>query len=256
MNLAASQTVRIPKTAELVAGRIRKAIITGELQAGDNLPPEAQLIAKFEVSRPTLREAIRILESENLILISRGARRGATILQPTADMISRSAGVALQAHGATIGDVYQARTLLEPQAARLAAEINPLEAGKALHAQVAVELALADKRDAAGLQHATGRFHRILLEKSGNITLAMIAYALDDIVNRHQEMVYRRRPVDDSEPRWAQMRYGIKSHERLADLISRGEAAAAEQHWSRHMVNAGKFWLDEVAQTAVIDILE
>lgn len=256
MQLAVSQTVRIPKTAEIVAARIRKAIITGELKAGDNLPPEAQLITQFEVSRPTLREAIRILESENLILISRGARRGAKILSPSADMISRAAGIALQAKGATIGDVYQARTVLEPQAARLAAENNPEQAGRALREQTQVELALAEQRDIAAFQHATSNFHRILLENSGNLTLSMIAYALDDLVNRHQTMVYRRKPVDDSEPRWAQIRYGIKSHERLADLISEGNAAAAQQHWERHMINAGKFWLDDFAQTAVIDILE
>lgn len=251
-----AQSVRIPKTAELVAGRIRKAIITGKLKAGDNLPSEAQLMASFEVSRPTLREAIRILESEELLSISRGARRGALILQPSAYLISRAAGIALQARGATIGDVYQARTLVEPQAARLAAQLNPRAAEAALQAQVQIELALADRREVAQLQHATSDFHRILLENSGNITLTMIAYALDDLVNRHQALVYRRKPVEDTETRWAQMRYGIRSHERLATLIGQGDSAAAESHWARHMENAGKFWLDDVAQTAVIDILE
>ena len=66
--------VRVPKTAELVAGRIRRSIVTGELRTGDSLPSEAHLITDFQVSRPTIREAIRILESEGLISVSRGAR--------------------------------------------------------------------------------------------------------------------------------------------------------------------------------------
>ena len=66
---AAAKSVRVPKTAELVASRIRKAIISGSLKTGDRLPPEAQLIADFEVSRPTVREAIRILESEGFLQI-------------------------------------------------------------------------------------------------------------------------------------------------------------------------------------------
>src|SRR4051794_8165047 len=66
--------VRVPKTAELVARRIRRQIVTGELKEGDALPPESQLMADFTISRPTLREAFRILESEALITVRRGAR--------------------------------------------------------------------------------------------------------------------------------------------------------------------------------------
>jgi len=55
---------------------IRRQITGGELKEGDNLPPEAQIIEEFAVSRPTLREAFRILESEKLISVSRGARGG------------------------------------------------------------------------------------------------------------------------------------------------------------------------------------
>jgi len=56
--------IRIPKTAELVADEIRRMITRGELKEGDTLQPEAQIIANFSVSRPTVREAFRILESE------------------------------------------------------------------------------------------------------------------------------------------------------------------------------------------------
>lgn len=255
MSLVAEKVVRIPKTAEIVAGRIRKAIIRGELKPGDNLPPEAQLIARFEVSRPTLREAIRILESERLILISRGARSGAIILTPTAEMVSKAAGIALQYQGATIGDIYEARTLIEPSAARLAAIHYPAEASEALLRQTEVEHACADAKDIANLRREISNFHRVLLERSGNITLAVIAYALEDLVDRHQALVYQSQPID-SESRWAQIRYGIKSHERLAALIGAGDGEGAEQHWSRHMTNAGHFWLDHVAQTAVIDLLD
>jgi GntR family transcriptional regulator, transcriptional repressor for pyruvate dehydrogenase complex len=67
--------VRVPKTAELVASRIRRAIVEGRIGAGENLPSEAKLVETFEVSRPTIRETIRILEFE--ITASRGARGGA-----------------------------------------------------------------------------------------------------------------------------------------------------------------------------------
>ncbi len=58
---------RVPKTAELVAAELRRKIVRGELAEGDALPSEAALMAEFAVSRPTLREAFRVLESESLM---------------------------------------------------------------------------------------------------------------------------------------------------------------------------------------------
>ena len=69
--------VKVPKTAELVATQLRNQIVRGDLREGDALPPEAALMAQFGVSRPTLREAFRVLESEALISVRRGARGGA-----------------------------------------------------------------------------------------------------------------------------------------------------------------------------------
>ena len=67
--------VRVPKTAELVASQLRRQIVRGDLKEGDALPPESTLMERFGVSRPTLREAFRVLESEALISVRRGAAR-------------------------------------------------------------------------------------------------------------------------------------------------------------------------------------
>ena len=58
---------RVPKTGELVAQRLRARIIRGELAEGDSLPAEGALIEEFGVSRPTLREAYRVLETHGLL---------------------------------------------------------------------------------------------------------------------------------------------------------------------------------------------
>jgi DNA-binding FadR family transcriptional regulator len=117
--------VRVPKAAELVAASIRSAIIRAEIASGENLPPEAKLLEMFEVSRPTIREALRILEFEDLISVSRGARGGAKVKAPSPDFVSRAMGVALQARNVVLGDIYQARMIVEPAAAKLAAESRP-----------------------------------------------------------------------------------------------------------------------------------
>ncbi len=77
-----SGPVRVPKTAELVAQHLRRLIVRGEIAEGESLPAEAELRAQFGVSRPILREAFRVLESESLIVVRRGARGGAIVRLP------------------------------------------------------------------------------------------------------------------------------------------------------------------------------
>jgi len=64
----------MPKAAALAADSVRRRIVRGELKADDLLPSEQELLRQFGISRPTLREAMRILETEGLIAVKRGTR--------------------------------------------------------------------------------------------------------------------------------------------------------------------------------------
>ena len=68
--------VRVPKAADLVADHLRRQIIRGDLAADEPLPAEAELMQIYNVSRPTLREALRILEHDELIVVKRGRAAG------------------------------------------------------------------------------------------------------------------------------------------------------------------------------------
>ena len=85
--------MRVPKVAELVADDLRRKIIRGQLPLGDTLPNEPTLLDVYNVSRPTLREALRILESEGLVTIKRGAQGGQVHVP---DMAVAARHVALQ----------------------------------------------------------------------------------------------------------------------------------------------------------------
>jgi DNA-binding FadR family transcriptional regulator len=100
----AKDGVRIPKTAEVVANQIRQRIIRGELKEGDALPQETELTLQFRISRPTLREALRILESDGLLDISRGTRRGALIRRPDIKIAARHANLVLQVDNVSLDD--------------------------------------------------------------------------------------------------------------------------------------------------------
>lgn len=248
-----AEAVRVPKTAELVARQIRNAIIRGELKDGDTLPAESYLIAEFEVSRPTIREAVRILESEGLVTVSRGARGGARISSPNYEMIARAAGITLQAKGVTIGDIYEMRMLIEPPAARLVAERNSKVATPILRKIVEDEMTLInDQHEAAKI---IVDFHTQMIELAGNKTLAMISYALKGLVEAHLHLAQRNLPVVSPEVTEKNLRLGFKSHAKLVDLIEAGDGQGAEVHWRNHMMAAGKTWLGQVGPNSVVDLL-
>jgi GntR family transcriptional repressor for pyruvate dehydrogenase complex len=76
------QPVQVPKAAQLVADAVRARILRGDLVPGDRLPSEAALTAQYGVSRPTLREALRLLEAQELLEMRRGARGGGVVRAP------------------------------------------------------------------------------------------------------------------------------------------------------------------------------
>src|ERR1700741_5250437 len=108
-HIGARERIHVPKTSEIVADKIRAQIVRGELNESDTLPPEGQLMETLGISRPTLREAFRILEAEGVISVVRGSRPGAKVHKPSVDLVSRYAGYVLQSQGTTIADLYQAR---------------------------------------------------------------------------------------------------------------------------------------------------
>ena len=105
------------KTHEIVADALRQRIVNGSLQAGDRLPPEDELTAEFGVARTTLREGLRVLESQGLLSIRRGRGGGPVVTHPDLEPISMALAVMLQLQNTTIGDLDAARRLIEPQIA-------------------------------------------------------------------------------------------------------------------------------------------
>src|SRR5690242_14109340 len=171
--------VRSPKTAELVAGTLRRMVVDGQLKDGDFLPNEAELMAHFAVSRPTLREAVRVLESERLVEVRRGSRTGARVRVPGPEIVARPAGLLLELSGATIADLLTAKAGIEPMAARLLAESGTTDAFDEL--DVLTEQLVADGHESGRLAESTGLFHLRVVQLSGNATLSVVAGMLHEI---------------------------------------------------------------------------
>lgn len=250
--------VRAPKTAELIATHLRRQIVRGELNAGDTLPPESELMEQFGVSRPTLREAFRILEAETLISVRRGSRGGARVTLPDASVAARYVGLVLQIQGTTINDVYQARMVLEPPCARLLAESRTdedladlTEVVEHLKAEVKRETATPDTETWSAL---TYRFHELIMQRCGNKTLATQGAVLQDIVAIHLRTRISAGHDEGNPPERFQR--AIRSYQKLIRLLADQKAEAAEKHWHSHMESAGQFLLGDRKTKRVVDLFD
>ncbi|OBK73870.1 FadR/GntR family transcriptional regulator [Mycobacterium sp. 1274761.0] len=241
--------IRSPKTAELVAGTLRRMVVDGQLKEGDYLPNEAELMAHFGVSRPTLREAVRVLESERLVEVRRGSRTGARVRVPGPEIVARPAGLLLELSGATISDVMTARSGVEPLAVRLLAEAGNAEAFDELDRML--DGTIPAGWQSGRLAETTGEFHRRIVELSGNATLAMISGMLHEITVRHMTFVFKeRRPVSKAD--YDKL---MRSYHRLMEIMRSGDAAAAEAHWRKHLDTARNLLLTGLESVKVRDVV-
>jgi DNA-binding FadR family transcriptional regulator len=240
---------RLREKPQQIADELRRQIVAGELVEGDLLGREPELVERFGVSRPSLREALRILEAEGLIDVVRGVLGGVVVRAPDVRITARTAALVLQARNVSLADVHEARSLIEPVAVRVVASSRSRRAAAAeLRERIDDEVRVILDPEAFG--PASARFHERLVALAGNQTLSIVAEMLNEIVARAVTAVSRS-AASTSE---ATRRRGIRSQERLVSLIEAGEAAEAEAHWRTHMAVVGKV-LGQSATTTVIDLV-
>lgn len=231
-----------------VADKLRRDIVDGRLDEGDSLGTEAELVERFEVSRPTLREALRILEAEGLITVVRGVLGGVTVHRPDQRMTARAAALVLQSRNVDLADVFDASAIIEPAAARsVATSRGRASAAKELRAIISEEKRAID--DVVAFANAQVRFHEEIVTLTGNRTLLIVMEMLNEVVARAvEDVIAQIRPEDV-----AARRRAIRSHELLVDLIETGDGDAAQAHWNTHMARLRRSLLADRG-AAVVDL--
>ncbi len=234
-----------------IADELRRQIVAGKLSEGDSLGSEPALIARFGVSRPSIREALRILEAEGLISVVRGMLGGVVVHEPDQRMTGRTAALVLQARNVPVADVYEARALVESIAVRgLASARSRRAATERLRKLVKEQQRLVEERETFGAANA--RFHQALVELAGNRTLTIVAEMLNEVVARAASAINASGPSPDS---IASRRRALRSQERLIALVEAGKAHEAEEHWRAHMAVVGRVLLGKVPGDTVIDLM-
>jgi DNA-binding FadR family transcriptional regulator len=240
--LRSEHSIRVPKTAELIAETIRRRVVQGELKSGDALPSEPDLMTEFHVSRASLREAFRILEAESLIEVKRGARGGARIRLPRDDTAAKSIGILLQLRGATLREVFDARLIIEPPLIHQLANTRTDENLAELRQHIEYER--EHIADFPAFAVAAAEFHRILMRQAGNITLSLFVGMLDELYLRHlTRFIARARPDQLS-----LNKASLTGHNQLLETIAARDGEAAATIWRYHMQRSRKVILAELGE--------
>ena len=216
-----------PKAAQLIVADLRRQIIRGDLRGDDSLPSENELMRLYGVSRPTLREALRVLEFEGLLTVRRGARGGSTVHVPNGEAAARSMALVLEHRGATLADVVEARSAIEPACARLVAE-----RGKKAHL-LRLKQDLASSASGGSDSTQSSGFHELLVDLAGNQTLTLMYGMLRLVLNESTTGVQLVECTDTRN--LAGRRRAHDAHQHLVDLIERKDGDQAEGFWAEHL---------------------
>jgi GntR family transcriptional regulator, transcriptional repressor for pyruvate dehydrogenase complex len=221
---ARSQKIALPKMAELVAERIRGQIARGEFMPGDSLPSESELMGQFGVARPTMREAIRILESESLISTRRGAQSGPKVRAIDVTVLGRRAGLLLQMSGTTMDDLYQAQAVLEPGAVALAAKRRTKADLAALRELIERARNVTDVADFGPI---AVEFHIALVRASKNKTLTLLVEMLHSLaLELYRERTTLMRPIGEK-----LRTSSVELYEHVVERLEARDADGAEKVW-------------------------
>jgi GntR family transcriptional repressor for pyruvate dehydrogenase complex len=232
----------VQKLSHVLVGLFRAKIASGELKPGDTLLPETELLQTLHVSRPTLRQALRVLESESLIQLGRGARAGATVLHPSIETAAQYGALYLSTLGATLGEIHQVRTLLEPPLAALIAQRPKSEAVASLRNCVKNQEEALGRGDYVSAATAVNEFHGLLERLSENRALGLLAGMLNEIaVNMYPQIPMASGDAKARKKIWRRSEKSTVAHARLVTLIAAGKAAEAEKFWRSYMLDTADF---------------
>ncbi len=214
--------IRSTRIYEEIVRQVKAMIAEGRLKGGDRLPPERELAEKFVVSRTSVREALRALESLGLVEIRPG--EGTFVREVSIEQLVEPLALLIVSQREALGELFEARRLLEPALAALAAERATPEDVHEME-RILEEQAREVEGGRTGLAQ-DARFHAALGAAAHNRAITRIAHAVIDLLaqSREESLNTPGRPTRSHE-----------DHRRILTAVARRDPAAARQAMLEHL---------------------
>jgi len=227
-----------PRLAEMVARELRDDILSGVYAEGEFFPRQQDLVDRFGVSAPPVREALRILETEGLISVQRGRDGGAVVHRPRLAKVTYMLGMVLQADGVPVEDAIAAYANLEPLVASMCAAQPDRATTVVPLLRENVALAGAAVADGPRFRAIAAQFHQEMHSHVGNRTLGALIRTLDSLVSSQIKKLSAEsgflRAFDDIDIR----RASLREHELLVERIAEGDEDGAYDVAREHLSEA------------------
>ena len=215
----------VPKASDVLAAKLREMILSSELAEGTPLPTERELVAQSGLSRTSVREALRVLETEGLVLTKVGRNGGSQVRRPGRESISRSFELFVRSHGVRFEALLEAREAIEPAAARLAA-LHRSDEDLAEMIRIHHELDRVSD-DVAEHVRLNLLWHRAVVRASRNELLIAFYDAIAQSVHAATES----RRLNSADVR----REVVRAHERVLAAITERDGDAAFRRMQGHL---------------------
>jgi GntR family transcriptional repressor for pyruvate dehydrogenase complex len=231
------------RTAEIVADELRRQIIDRELTDGDLLPRQEVLVEQFNVSLVSLREALRILETEGLVSVRRGNRGGAVVHAPAKASAAYMLGLLLQSDYVPLGDLGTALQELEPMCAALAAR-RPDRAKTLIPKLKEINDSMAEHiDDGARFTEIGAQFHDEVVRGCGNHTMIAVVGSLEALWTGHLQWWAEETAAKGEYPSLGKRRIALSTHTKMADSIEAGDGERARRLAARHLADTQTYFL-------------
>lgn len=209
------------KAYRQIVDAVERDLYAGDLRPGDRLPSEREMVARYGVSRASVREALRVLENSGLVRSRHGDRSGPLVLDPAGGPLAETLTRIAKLHGSTPGELVGFRMVLESAANQLAAYLRSDEQLAEIHETLAAMRAAVDVGvDAFG--KADFAFHECVVKSSRNTLLEYSLHAA-----RQAVLAQIGDKIVHAEDARAQMTESLRHHELVAAAIEAGDGERA-----------------------------
>ena len=225
---------RVPqhRIAETVAAELRARILTGDYR----FPTQDQLVKEFGVSYPSVREAIRILETEGLVTVRRGNVGGAEVHRPDESSAAYHLGLALQGARVTLGDLAAGLQLLEPLCAAECARRDDRADVIVPALSASIDKSAGLTGDGVAFTRTAREFHDLVVAFTPNATVRYVVSSLVALWSAQEETWAEALTRRGEYPSVSQAESAVRTHRRIAEEIAAGRAAEAERVARAHLV--------------------
>jgi GntR family transcriptional repressor for pyruvate dehydrogenase complex len=202
----------------------KRLISEGSLKAGSRLPPERELAEQFQVSRSSLRQALKVLEI--IGVISQRVGDGSYVNEAAGSVLGEPLNFLILLNGISFDELMEARAIVEPELAARAAE----RATPEVHAALRQEMQGMKDCEANNklLSDHDLEFHKIIFDAAGNRVCSMLFTVIHQALHNLMELTSHMVPVEHT----------LQLHRRIYNAILQGKPDDARKRMQEHLTDA------------------